>query len=73
MFRVIDVGAYGKNPDAASLYNSAFGEALRDGTLDLPPDTTIPGAEHRGPVPYVFLADEALSRKGHQQREENIF
>ena len=60
VFRIVDVGQYGHNPDGATLYNSAFGEALRDGNLDLPPDECIPGAEHRGPMPYVFVGDEAF-------------
>ena len=60
IFRVVDVGGYGKSNDAATLYHSAFGEALRDGNLDLPPDAPIPGAERRGPLPHVFIADEAF-------------
>ncbi|KAM3850458.1 uncharacterized protein ACN63O_019638 [Diretmus argenteus] len=59
-FRVVDVGGYGRTSDGGSLFNSAFGEGLRNGTLDLPQDSIIPGAEHRGPLPYVFVADEAF-------------
>ncbi|KAL1276371.1 hypothetical protein QQF64_035994 [Cirrhinus molitorella] len=40
--------------------SSSFGESLRDGMLDLPPDAAIPGAEHRGPLPCVFVGDEAF-------------
>ena len=29
LFRVVDVGGYGKASDGGSLYNSAFGEGLR--------------------------------------------
>lgn len=57
---MIDVGGYGRTSDGGTLYNSAFDEGLRDGTLDLPPDAVIPGAEHRGPLPYVFVGDEAF-------------
>ena len=49
MFRMVDVGGYGRNSHGGTLANSPFGQALRDGTLDLPEDRVIPGAEH-GPT-----------------------
>ncbi|KAL2102040.1 hypothetical protein ACEWY4_003801 [Coilia grayii] len=58
LFRVVDVGGYGRTSDGVSLHNSAFGEGLRDGTLDLPQDAVIPGSEQRGTIPYVFVGDE---------------
>ncbi|KAK0139803.1 Protein ALP1-like [Merluccius polli] len=60
LFRVVDVGGYGRTSDSGSLRNSVFGEALRDGTLDLPPDRVVSGAEQRGPLPHVFVGDEAF-------------
>ncbi|KAL1277008.1 hypothetical protein QQF64_023681 [Cirrhinus molitorella] len=60
LFRVVDVVGYGRTSDSGTLRNSAFGESLRDGTLDLPPDAAIPGAEHRGSLPCVFVGDEAF-------------
>ncbi len=48
-FRVIDVGGYGQTSDGGTLANSAFGQALRGGTLHLPPDRPLPGADHRVP------------------------
>uniref|UniRef100_A0A3B3SIP3 Zgc:194221 n=1 Tax=Paramormyrops kingsleyae TaxID=1676925 RepID=A0A3B3SIP3_9TELE len=59
-FRVVDVGSYGRTSDGGSLSNSTFGQALRDGTLGLPEDALLPGAEHLGPQPHVFVADEAF-------------
>ncbi|KAK7162472.1 hypothetical protein R3I93_006702 [Phoxinus phoxinus] len=59
-FRIIDVGSYGKTSDGGTLANSPFGNALRRVTLGLPEDTLLPGAEHLGPQPYVFVADEAF-------------
>ncbi|XP_049457690.1 uncharacterized protein LOC125904380 [Epinephelus fuscoguttatus] len=50
-FRVIDVGGYGRSSDGGILANSAFGQALRSGTLHLPADLPLPGAEDRGPQP----------------------
>lgn len=60
-FRVVDVGSYGRTSDGGVLANSSFGRALRDGTLGLPEDALLPGAENLGPQPFVFVADEAFS------------
>ena len=62
-FRVIDVGGYGRTSDGGILANSAFGAALQSGTLQLPADLPLPGADHRGPQPHVFVADEAIPRE----------
>ncbi|RXN29863.1 nuclease HARBI1 [Labeo rohita] len=59
-FRIIDVGSYGKTSDGGTLANSPFGNGLRNGTLCLPEDTLLPGADHLGPQPHVFIADEAF-------------
>lgn len=59
-FRVVDVGSYGRTSDGGALANSTFGQALRDGTLGLPQDALLPSAEHLGPQPHVFVADEAF-------------
>ena len=56
-FRVVDVGGYGRTSDSGR--NSAFGEGIRHGTLGIPPDGAISGAEQWGPLPYVFVGDEA--------------
>ncbi|KAJ4946069.1 hypothetical protein JOQ06_023744 [Pogonophryne albipinna] len=60
LFRVVDVGGFGRSSDSESLRNFAFGEGLRDGSLQLPPDTVIPGAERLGLLPHVFVGDEAF-------------
>ncbi|RXN10421.1 nuclease HARBI1 [Labeo rohita] len=67
-FRVIDVGGYGRTSDGGTLANSAFGQALRGGTLHLPPDRHLPGADHRGPQPHVFVADEAFPLRKNLMR-----
>ncbi|CAM4571747.1 unnamed protein product [Leuciscus chuanchicus] len=59
-FRIIDVGSYGKSSDGGTLANCPFGNGLRSGTLGLLEDTLLPGAEHLGPQPHVFVADEAF-------------
>ncbi|KAK0142795.1 Protein ALP1-like [Merluccius polli] len=59
-FRVVDVGSYGRTSDGGVLANSIFGQALRDGTLGIPEDALLPGADHLGPQPFVFVADEAF-------------
>ncbi|XP_025754966.1 protein ANTAGONIST OF LIKE HETEROCHROMATIN PROTEIN 1-like [Oreochromis niloticus] len=59
-FRIIDVGGYGRTSDGGILANLTFGQALRAGTLHLPPDQPLPGGEDRGAQPHVFVADEAF-------------
>uniref|UniRef100_A0A3B1JES6 DDE Tnp4 domain-containing protein n=1 Tax=Astyanax mexicanus TaxID=7994 RepID=A0A3B1JES6_ASTMX len=68
LFRVVDIGGYGRTSDGGSLYNSAFGERLRDGTLQLPEDTVISGSDHRGPIPHVFVGDEAFPLRSNLMR-----
>ncbi|KAL2095615.1 hypothetical protein ACEWY4_007763 [Coilia grayii] len=68
LFRVVDGGGYGRTSDGGSLYASAFGEGLRDGTLGLPEDAIIPGSEHRGRMPFVFVGDEAFPLRRNLMR-----
>ncbi|KAL2087835.1 hypothetical protein ACEWY4_016663 [Coilia grayii] len=80
-FRLVDVGAYGKNSDGGTLAASAFGAALRRGSLDIPEDSPLPGAEHLGAMPFVFVADEAFPLRknimcpypGHTAGEKRAF
>lgn len=65
-FRMIDVGAYGKSSDGGTLSSSAFGQALRHGTVNLPPDAPLPGAE--GSMTFVFVADEAFPLRMNMMR-----
>ncbi|XP_042176962.1 protein ALP1-like isoform X1 [Oncorhynchus tshawytscha] len=65
-FCVVDVGAYGKGRDGGTLRDSAFGQALQDGTLEIPPSLT--GAEDLGPVPHVFVDDKAFPLRPNLMR-----
>ncbi|KAL7406359.1 hypothetical protein ABVT39_018580 [Epinephelus coioides] len=38
-------------------------EVCQEGTLDLPEDAPLPGADHLGPMPHTFVADEAFPLK----------
>lgn len=67
-FRVIDVRGYGRTSNGGILANSAFGKALQSGTLQLPSDLPLPGAEHRGPQPHVFFGDEAFPLRKNLMR-----
>lgn len=62
-FRVVDVGVFGRSSDGGILAVSPFGRAVREGTLDLPEDAPLPGADDLGPMPHVFVADEAFPLK----------
>ena len=80
-FRLVDIGAYGRNSDGGTLSSSAFGTALRQNTLGIPDDSILPGAEHLGPMPHVFLADEAFPLRrnimrpypGYNTGEKKVF
>uniref|UniRef100_A0A8C1KK70 DDE Tnp4 domain-containing protein n=2 Tax=Cyprinus carpio TaxID=7962 RepID=A0A8C1KK70_CYPCA len=68
LFRVVDIGAFGKSSDGGTLSASALGRALRDGTLNLPDDEPLPNGEHLGKVPFVFVGDEAFPLRKHLLR-----
>lgn len=38
-----------------------FGKALRENKLDVPEDIPLPGAQHLGLMPHVFVGDVAFS------------
>ncbi|KAM7304263.1 uncharacterized protein ISCGN_014163 [Ixodes scapularis] len=57
-FVVVDVGAYGKQSDGGVLQQSAFGQLLEQGRLELPKDLPLPCT--RIPAPCVFVGDEAF-------------
>ncbi|XP_069690386.1 uncharacterized protein [Periplaneta americana] len=56
-FFVIDVGSCGRFSDGNILTNSAFGRALRNQQLDLPPPSLVAGAYE---LPYVIVGDAAF-------------
>ncbi|KAK7879819.1 hypothetical protein WMY93_033508 [Mugilogobius chulae] len=68
MFTVIDVGGYGRNSDGGILSESPLGKHLKAGTLGIPGDTPLQGAEEKGPMPYVLVADEAFPLQRHIMR-----
>ena len=78
-FIMVDIGAYGMNNDAGIFRASKFGKAIADDKLNLPADSCLEKAEHYGPLPYLFVGDEAfpLSRRmlrpfggrGHNEKE----
>lgn len=59
-FIAIDVGSFGRNSDGGIFAHSNLGKALSAGTLNLPKETPLPGAQHLGPMPYVIVGDEAF-------------
>lgn len=67
-FCVVDVGAYGKGSDGGTLRDSAVCQALQDGTLEIPPPASLPGAEDLGPVPHVFVGDKAFPLRPNLMR-----
>lgn len=67
-FLVVDVGSYGSNSDGGIFANSVLGKALRDGTLNVPPPSELPGASELGKVNHVIVADEAFPLKPYLLR-----
>ncbi|KAJ0059943.1 hypothetical protein NL108_016118, partial [Boleophthalmus pectinirostris] len=67
-FLVVEVGGFGRVSDEGILESSVFGQALSQGKLDLPPPAPLPGAELRGPQPYVFVSDETFTLRTNVMR-----
>lgn len=66
MFTFVDVGDYGRQSDSSVFGNSSFGQALNDGSLNIPEDGLLPNSGYRGK--YCFIADEAFPLKDNLQR-----
>ncbi|XP_064632850.1 uncharacterized protein LOC135491117 [Lineus longissimus] len=69
-FVAVDIGSFGSNSDGGIFKNSAFGEKLAHGELDIPEDKVLPGGEELGipPVPHVIVGDEAFPAQEHLVR-----
>ena len=65
----VDIGAFGRQSDAGVFANSNMAAALATPhNLHLPDSEPIPGSEHLGPMPYVFVGDEAFPLQLHLMR-----
>ena len=61
-FILIDIGDVGRHSDGGVFSNSTFGKAVIEGTLPLPPDSSLPGTSQPD-VPYVIVGDAAFPLK----------
>ena len=59
-FMMVDIGSYGRNSDGGIFSHSKFGKLLRENKLNLPPPEMLQNSAECGPLPYVFVADEAF-------------
>ena len=58
-FTLIDLGEVGRHSDGGIFSNSAFGKALKDGSMALPDPSSLP--ETTAPlVPHVIVGDAAF-------------
>jgi hypothetical protein len=57
-FIAVDVGAHGSCSDGGLFANSSLGAAVREGSLQLPPDKPLPGTDES--IPHAILGDEAF-------------
>ena len=55
-FILVDIGDVGRHSDGGVLSNSGFGQALKNGTIALPPKCPLAGTV----LPYVIVGDEAF-------------
>lgn len=67
-FIYLDIGAYGRNSDGGIFSHSSFGKKLIQKKLGLPPKRALPGGEHLGSMPYVFVGDEAFPLNENMMR-----
>ena len=67
-FTVIDVGSYGSSSDGGIFSKSCFGISLAEGTLQLPPCKSLPGADNNEKLPHVIVGDEAFPLKQNLMR-----
>lgn len=59
-FVLIDVGAEGRQSDGGVFKASDFGQALENGTLNLPDLGKLPRCQDPRLAPHVFVGDEAF-------------
>lgn len=62
-FIYINVGAKGSASDGGVFSLCKFNERLQRGTLNIPPETPLPGRTKA--IPYVILADDAFALQNH--------
>lgn len=62
---MVDAGASGRSSDGGVLAAAEppLGFLCGRATVDWPGDPTLPGAENLGPMPHIFVADEAFPLK----------
>lgn len=57
-FISVDIGAYGRNSDGGVFKSSSLGQALANGSLNIPPPKPLPHSDVI--VPHVIVCDEAF-------------
>ncbi|XP_064643564.1 uncharacterized protein LOC135497663 [Lineus longissimus] len=65
-FRMVDIGAYGRESDGGVFSRSQFGIKMDNDTLGIPESGCLPGTDIK--VPYMFLGDEAFPLKKNLMR-----
>ena len=59
-FTFVDIGSYGCNSDGGIFKESELGIRLKDQTLDLPGDSSLPHQDPPSPMPHVIVGDPAF-------------
>ena len=57
-FIMIDVGSFGRSSDGGIFSHSALGKRMENSSLNIPPDSSLPGTNIE--APFVIVGDEAF-------------
>ena len=63
---MIDVGSFGRSSDGGIFSYSALGKRMENGSLNIPPDSCLPGTNIE--APFVIVGDEAFPLKTYLMR-----
>jgi len=65
-FIMIDVGSFGRSSDGGIFSHSALGKRMENSSLNIPPDSSLPGTNIE--APFVIVGDEAFPLKTYLMR-----
>ena len=58
-----DVGSFGRGSDDGIFSHSALGKRMENASLNIPPDSCLPGTNILVQAPFVIVGDEAVPLK----------
>ena len=64
---MIDLGEVGRRSDGGVFSNSSFGKSFKNGSLDLPPPSPLPGTA-APQLPFTIVGDAAFPLRNYLLR-----